>query len=172
MIDLGDTRLLDIEVDMNGINALFINIYMPYACVDIEDEFLLYLGRVNDLIESYSTPYVYVMGDFNANVLVRTGNPANIAKFGKHLLDFCVEENIALADVKSLSKDSFTFISSAHNSVSWLDHIITTGTGYDLISNVDILKDLGPLITCLLLCSWIVTVFVSRLTRMARQNLV
>ena len=45
-------------VDMNGIKALFIYMYMPYDCVDYEDEFLLYLGKVNDLIESYYTPYV------------------------------------------------------------------------------------------------------------------
>ena len=68
----------------------------------------------------------------NANVLARTVNHDNIAKFGKHLLDFCVEENILLADVK-LNKDSFTCISSAHNSVSWLDHITTGVLGSDVL---------------------------------------
>ena len=65
-----------------------------------------------------------------------------ISKFGGHLIGFWAEENVILADVHLLNDDSFTFISHAHNSVSWLDHIIiTTATGFDIISNIAIIHD-------------------------------
>ena len=58
IVNLGDSRLLGIEVDINGINAMFINMYMPCDCADNEDEFLMYLGKINDFIESYPTPII------------------------------------------------------------------------------------------------------------------
>jgi len=64
-----------------------------------------------------------------------------ISKFGGHLTDFCAEENVILADVHLLNDNSFTYISPVHNSVSWLDHIITTATGFDIISNIAIIHD-------------------------------
>ena len=79
---------------------MFINIYMPCDCAENEDEFLMYLGKINDFIESYPTPYIYVVGDFNANLLVR--GDLMISKFGGHLTDFCAEEYVILADVHLL----------------------------------------------------------------------
>jgi len=64
-----------------------------------------------------------------------------ISKFGGHLTDFCTEENVILADVHLLNDKSFIYIMPAHNSVSWLDHIITTATGFDIISNITIIHD-------------------------------
>jgi len=50
-----------------------------------------------------------------------------ISRFGGHVTDFCAEENVTLADC--FNNNYFTYISPAHNSVSWLDHIITTAKG-------------------------------------------
>ena len=73
--DLDDSRLLGIEIVVNncGINEtklLFVNCYMPYDCSENEDEFMQYLSTCNEIFETYPTPYVYVIGDLNANVLV------------------------------------------------------------------------------------------------------
>ena len=64
-----------------------------------------------------------------------------ISKFGRHLADFCGQENVILANVHLLNDNSFTYINPTHNSVSWLDHIITTATGFDIISNITIIHD-------------------------------
>ena len=137
VVDLGDSILLGIEADMNGIKAMFINIYMSCDCADNGDEFLMYLGKTNDFTESYPTPYIYVVEYFNVNLFVR--GHTMISKFVGHLTDFCAEEKVILADVHLLNDNSFTYISPVHNSVSWLDHIITTATGFDIISNIAII---------------------------------
>jgi len=80
------------------------------------------------------------VGDFNVNLLVR--GDTVISKFGGHLTDFCAEENVILADVHFLNDNSFTYISPAHNSVSWLDHIITTATDFDIIFNIAIIHQI------------------------------
>jgi hypothetical protein len=79
------------------------------------------------------------MGDFNANLLV--SGDTMISKFGRHLADFCGQENVILANVHLLNDNSFTYISPTHNSVSWLDHIISTATVFDIIHNVAIIHD-------------------------------
>ena len=42
-----------------------------------------------------------------------------------------------------LSPDTFTFISRAHDTTSWLDHCITTTAGGSLIANVSVLNDIA-----------------------------
>ena len=46
-----------------------------------------------------------------------------------------------MADYDYLPKDSYTFISSGHKSVSWLDHILTTNTGRDLTEHIDVVNN-------------------------------
>jgi hypothetical protein len=140
IIDLDDTRFLGIEISINSngdeIKLLFVNIYMPFDCADHAYDFTQYLSRVNDIFKSYPTPYVYVIGDLNANVIVKNNQCSSI--FGETLLKFCEDEAVVLADYEYLPMDSYTFISSAHNTVSWLDHILTTSTGQDLIEHIDV----------------------------------
>ena len=100
------------------------------------------MAKINDIIESYPTPYVYVMGDFNANLYKNNGNANVMSKYGTHMVNFCDDENMVIADSYILCNNSYTFVSSAHNTVSWLDHVVTTKSGCDLINN-------GP-ITCVL----------------------
>ena len=129
-MDLDDARLLGIEIVIKNnndeIKLLFVNIYMPFDCADNTDDFMQYLSRVNDICETYPTPYVYVIGDFTANVTIKN----QCSKFGD-------DGGILMADYDYLPKDSYTFTSSAHNTVSWLDHILTTSPGRDLIEHID-----------------------------------
>ena len=68
IVEYDDARLLGIELKYEGNSALIVNVYMPYDCHDNVDEFHYYLNKVNDIIEEYDNPHVFVMGDFNANV--------------------------------------------------------------------------------------------------------
>ena len=47
---------------------------------------------------------------------------------------------MTVLDYNLLKPDSYTFVSQAHNTVSWLDHVVTAGTGKDLIENMCILQ--------------------------------
>ena len=35
----------------------------------------------------------------------------------------------------------FPFVSSAPNTCSWLDHVVTTHTGYGIITSIDVIND-------------------------------
>ena len=50
--------------------------------------------------------------------------------------------NLCFIDKSSLSLDSYTFISQAHHTTSWLDHCISTVSGEYIISNVYIVDDI------------------------------
>ena len=41
------------------------------------------------------------------------------------------------------SSETFTLISQAHGTTSWLDHCITTTAGESLIANVSVLNDIA-----------------------------
>ena len=53
--------------------------------------------------------------------------------------------NMSFIDKSMLSPDTFTFISQAHGTTSWLDHCITTTAGESLIANVSVLTPERPM---------------------------
>jgi exonuclease III len=136
IVQYDDPRLLGIEVRCDGNNVLFVNMYMPYDCTENEDDFVYYINKVNDIVESYVSPYVFIIGDFNANICTN-----NVSHFGNILKTYCTEESLVIADQRFLARDTFTFVSSAHNTCSWLDHVITTATGYNLLTCMNVIKD-------------------------------
>jgi len=46
-----------------------------------------------------------------------------------------------MPDYDYLPKDSYTFTHSAHNTVSWLNHILTTSTCPDLSEHIDVVNN-------------------------------
>ena len=128
-----DDRIMAISLPLsNNENILLYNVYLPYQCRDNYGEFMEYIGKINMLVQSADTPYVLVMGDFNADLSNINDNSNNGVHFGKELRDFCHNEGLILSDYVKLgnNNDTHTFISSAHSSVSWLDHCISTTNGH------------------------------------------
>ena len=62
--------------------------------------------------------YVYVMGDFNSDFT--RGD-----LFGDEFMQMCNEHSLSIADKELLPDSSFTCISNAHGTTSWLDHCVT-----------------------------------------------
>ncbi len=58
--------------------------------------------------------------------------------FGKELLDFCHNANLVITDVAHCDNASYTFFSTAHYTVSWLDHILGTYSAHNIVKNVSI----------------------------------
>jgi hypothetical protein len=140
-VDLSDERLMAIEITSNDKSILLLNIYMPYDCDDNVDEFLLYLSKVDSIVEDHSTPYVLCFGDFNANLIKDHYNKLH-KRFGVELDNFCLALGLVISDYRLMcNTDVFTFVSEAHNTVSWLDHIVSTVSGHSLIQQVNIEYD-------------------------------
>ena len=76
---------------------------------------------------------------------------------GSLLHDFCLNSKLIVSDFQLLPHhNTFTFYSDAHNTVSWLDHVISTHSAHKLITDVNtdtgfVSSDHIPISICLLL---------------------
>ena len=135
IVQYDDNRILGLEIKTNDFSLLFLCIYLPYECDAFYDDYCFYLNKLQCIIESSNTPYIFAMGDYNANI-------KSESVFGSELTEFCDLNNLCFIDKSSLSPDSYTFISQAHHTTSWLDHCISTVSGESIISNVYIVDDI------------------------------
>jgi len=78
---------------------------------------------------------VFIMGDFNSDPLDERH------KFGRELKNFCQAEYLVLSDVMMCPRSTYTYLSEAHNSASWLDHIVCTQSAHNLVENVSVLYE-------------------------------
>lgn len=92
---------------------------MPTEAVEYLAEFTECLSEVAAIVEHCSIDSVFILGDFNADCGSR---------FGNELMDFCKEQNWCCVDVDilGLSSNSYTYVSDAHGSSSWLDHCVVS----------------------------------------------
>ena len=125
---------MGISFKTNMFTILIICVYLPYDSSDNYDEYKHYLAKLNHIINEHDSPYVYVVGDFNAYT-------TNGSRFGRELQEMCDKTSLVVSDLNMLSLDTFTFISKAHGSTSWLDHCVTTGTGHNIISDFEVLTN-------------------------------
>ena len=73
-----------------------------------------------------------LLGDFNAG---------KSNKNGQILSDFCVKNNMILSGKKFLPDNSFTYISDAHFTCTWIDHCICSSSAHNSINSNKILYD-------------------------------
>ena len=91
-------------------------------------DYCFYITKINCIIDSASTPHVFIPGDFNANI-----NSDSL--FGKELIEFCDIKRLCFTDKNMLLPNTYTFFSQAHGSTSLLDRCITTTSSQSIISN-------------------------------------
>ena len=127
-------RIIGIEFVYDSFKALFLCVYLPYDCAENFDDYMFYLSQLLQIIEDFYSPYVYICGDFNANVLSHS-------RFGDELRRLCSDTLLCLSDTLTLPSDTFTFISSSHDTVSWLDHVLSTTSGHSLFTNISVKSD-------------------------------
>jgi hypothetical protein len=128
-----DCRLMSIDINCSGIKYTLVNVYLPYCSPEYHDEFLAYLSKIESLITSADTPYVYAIGDFNADL-----NKDH--RFGNELSQFCHDMDLTISDKVHL-QDCYTFVSCAHNSTAWLDHVICSASAHSLLNSFQVHYD-------------------------------
>lgn len=135
-----DTRLMGLEICGHNVNLLIINVYMPCDYGNNLNEYNNYLSKVSNVIDSYNSPYVYVVGDFNAHL---KSNGSDNSRFGVELSDFCENESLVISDFDFLSNNSCvsTFSNVANNCQRWLDHVVSTVSAHSLIEDIKVLDD-------------------------------
>ena len=92
---------------------------MPFQCDRNKEMYMQCLGAIRNIIDEGSSSSYMILGDWNANL--RTDQRS---LFGKPMIDFCNENNLIIIDKELFAEDSYTYISEASDSQTWLDHIV------------------------------------------------
>ena len=127
-------------IEPTGSHKLVIlNVYLPYDDNSFEslDNFRQILVEISAIIQDSNTNEVIVMGDFNADFCV--------CIFGEELMFFTAENALQISDgilLRGYRSGFFTYISEALGTVSWLDHVLCTGTANRHVSSCATLDDI------------------------------
>ena len=121
-LSLGLNWAVDIQMCFGDKMYVIINVYTPYECYENEGEYLNNLATIALVAEELETTCVYIIGDFNADIS---------------------DDRSLLSSEKLLPEDSFTYISEAWHTVSWLDHTLTSAYAHTAIEKLRICYDLA-----------------------------
>ena len=61
--------------------------------------------------------------------------------FGGLFEDFCTENDFIISDHALLPQDTFTYISDAHNTTSWVDHFVSSFSVHQAMFNMEVLTE-------------------------------
>ena len=89
------------------------------------------LGELQCLLDDIQTNNLILSGDFNASYITES-------RFWPDLKIF-TERNSLKFDDASLPSDSFTYLNPAHNTTSFIDHVISSQNMH--VNNIEILYD-------------------------------
>ena len=119
--------------DGNSNTLTIINLYLPCDTYTNVDLYLDYLGKLEAFISDVDGPYL-ILGDFN-------NNPQdNSSPCGKDLRDFVSDSDFVMFD-SCLPIDSYTYLSDAWHSTSWLVHCIGPKYLLDSLADCRIIYD-------------------------------
>ena len=59
--------------------------------------------------------------------------------FGEILLRCCTDNSLIIIDKESLPGDTYTYVSSAWGTISWLDHVVCTYDTKDCITDIKVM---------------------------------
>ena len=121
-----DARITGLELKLLSGSIHLLNVYLPYQCHDNYDVYVEYIGKLSAIIEDCSTSKIAIIGDFNADVGTA---------FETELLSFCADRELIISDHDFFGRcsDKYTYVSDAHSTTSWLDHVICS---YDLHTKI------------------------------------
>lgn len=119
----------------NGTKLVILSVYLPYQCDDNYDEYVDKLGALGAVMDELDTTCYTVVGDWNAN-LKQSDSP-----FAKLLTEFCQERQLIISSTKMLPSNSYTYVSEAWGTTSWLDHVISSKDFDECIMDININYD-------------------------------
>ena len=121
---------IGLEFSCNDKKCIIVNVYTPYECYQNEAEYLNRLGCIMSFIQDNPSTCIYILGDMNADV------SDDKSLFGNHLLQFCADNGLILSSKALMPVNSFTYISEAWHSTSWLDHCLCTADAHEAIESM------------------------------------
>ena len=89
------------------------------------------------LLKKVKCTCIFVLDDMNSDI------SDDGSLFGRHLNQFCVNNKLVLTSKVMLPSNSYTYISEAWHTTSWLDHCICTADAHDHLMETEILYSLA-----------------------------
>ena len=126
-----EKRLLGLKITTSNATILVLNVYLPYQNDDNVDEYQAILGKIQAISDSFESSNSFIIRDFKAE-LIKTN------LFSPFINSFISECHFIPSDIKYLPPDSFTYVSDAHGSRSWLDHVLCTHSSHSSVSDMTI----------------------------------
>ena len=118
--------------------ADYFNIMYPYAVMLLiqgdqyyNNEYQEILGKIQAINDSFESTNIFIIGDFNADIK----KPSRFTPFLNGFINDC---HLIPGDTLLLSSVAFTYVSDAHGSRSWLDHVLTTYSSHSSISDMTV----------------------------------
>jgi len=127
-----DGSIIGLRVCFKNSELCLINVYIPYCSRANTDELLAYLGKLRQLCQELQCPNIRFVGNFNAGAT---------KTFGGLLEDFCMENDFIISDYALLPQDTFTYISDAHNTTSWIDDFVSSFAVHQAMFNMEVLTE-------------------------------
>ena len=138
-IDFNSDWAAAIEINQGSSKLVILNIYMPYQCIQNQEQYIDNLWNIYSFIESINTTNFMIIGDWNAN-LGTSGN----SLFGPILEEFCKENNLIISTKRLLPADSHSHISRRTDSIfkAWLDHVVSSNDCHAAIEKISMLYNI------------------------------
>ena len=120
---------------------------MPYECEDNRDRYNDYMSKIVAFCNDINSTCIFIVADFNADI-------SKSSAFGRILHDFCDDFSFSIVDKDYLPAETYTYVSSAWGTTSWLDHVICTADARECITDMTVLyecicSDHHPLLFCI-----------------------
>ena len=132
ILNYDDCRMLGVMLDCNNFKYLILNVYLPYFSEDNIPDYLMYMGKIESILESTEVNGVMIIGDFNAE-------PGKL--FYEELSRLCQEYDLIISDVDKLNKNSYTHVNNGSLKRSWLDHCVASPCIHNSIIDIYIDND-------------------------------
>ena len=123
--------LIGVVFNSNIGSTLLLNVYLPYDNHDTDslDNYRNALGIIEAVIDENNVCNLCIVGDFNAD--------PHKGRFWNELSLLVNNYNLK-SEVDLMSSDNFTYLSPAHNTTSWLDHLFCSENLYKYLDDVSI----------------------------------
>ena len=133
LIYADEKRLLGIKITSSNATILLLNVYLQYQTDDNADEYQEILGKIQAISDSFESTNIFINGYFNAGIK----KPSLFTPY----LNAFVNDSMIPSDTLLLPSDAFTYVSDAHGSRSWLNHVLTTHSSHSSISDMEVKYD-------------------------------
>jgi len=118
--------VVSVEIFTDNKKMYIFNVYLPFDKIDTEVKYMDHSAKVRNLIEECNSACVTVVGDFKVN-------------FAVLLKVICNQFKYTWSSCLKLPAETYTYVSDAWGSHSWLDHCISTVYGNPVVNNMHVL---------------------------------